>query len=43
VLDVGTDPDIPPIPPRATFEQAKDAALALLKGDRTGGACSRKA
>jgi pyruvate dehydrogenase (quinone) len=33
VLDVRTDPDIPPIPPHATFEQAKDAALALLKGD----------
>jgi thiamine pyrophosphate-dependent acetolactate synthase large subunit-like protein len=33
VLDVRTDPDIPPIPPHATFEQAKDAAKALLKGD----------
>jgi pyruvate dehydrogenase (quinone) len=33
VLDVRTDPDVPPIPPHATFEQAKDAALALLKGD----------
>jgi len=33
VLDVHTDPDVPPIPPHATFEQAKDAALALLKGD----------
>jgi pyruvate dehydrogenase (quinone) len=33
VLDVRTDPNIPPIPPHATFEQAKDAALALLKGD----------
>ena len=33
MLDVRTDPDIPPIPPHATFEQAKDAALALLKGD----------
>ena len=33
VLDVRTDPDIPPIPPHATFEQAKDAAVALLKGD----------
>src|SRR5204863_8018175 len=32
-LDVRTDPDIPPIPPHATFEQAKDAAMALLKGD----------
>ena len=33
VLDVHTDPDIPPIPPHATFEQMKDAALSLLKGD----------
>ncbi len=33
VLDVHTDPDIPPIPPHATFEQIKDAALALAKGD----------
>ena len=28
-----TDPNVPPIPPHATFEQAKDAAAALLKGD----------
>ena len=33
MLDVRTDPDVPPIPPHATFEQAKDAAMALLKGD----------
>ncbi|MGI8613193.1 MAG: thiamine pyrophosphate-requiring protein [Nocardioidaceae bacterium] len=33
VLDVHCDPDIPPIPPHATFEQMKDAALALAKGD----------
>jgi pyruvate dehydrogenase (quinone) len=33
VLDVRTDPDVPPIPPHATFEQMKDAATALLKGD----------
>jgi len=33
VLDVRTDPSIPPIPPHATFEQAKDAAAALIKGD----------
>ncbi|HET6189186.1 MAG TPA: thiamine pyrophosphate-requiring protein [Trebonia sp.] len=33
VLDFRTDPDTPPIPPHATFEQAKDAAKALLKGD----------
>jgi pyruvate dehydrogenase (quinone) len=33
VLDLHTDPNIPPIPPHATFEQMKDAATALLKGD----------
>jgi len=33
VLDVRTDPNIPPIPPHATFEQMKDAAAAMLKGD----------
>jgi pyruvate dehydrogenase (quinone) len=33
VLDLRTDPDVPPIPPHATFEQAKDAATAMLKGD----------
>ncbi|MCM3885718.1 thiamine pyrophosphate-requiring protein [Frankia sp. R82] len=33
VLDVRTDPDFPPIPPHATFEQARATAAALLKGD----------
>jgi pyruvate dehydrogenase (quinone) len=33
VLDFRTDPDVPPIPPHATFDQVKDAAKALLKGD----------
>jgi pyruvate dehydrogenase (quinone) len=33
VLDVRTDPNVPPIPPHATFEQAKDSARAMLKGD----------
>jgi pyruvate dehydrogenase (quinone) len=33
VLDVHTDPNVPPIPPHATFDQMKDAALALVKGD----------
>jgi pyruvate dehydrogenase (quinone) len=33
VLDVRCDPNVPPIPPHATFEQAKDAATAMLKGD----------
>ena len=33
VLDVRTDPDIPPIPPHATFEQARKTAEAMVKGD----------
>ena len=33
VLDVRTDPNVPPIPPHATFEQMRDAALAMAKGD----------
>ncbi|HWJ81481.1 MAG TPA: thiamine pyrophosphate-requiring protein [Nocardioides sp.] len=33
VLDVHCDPDVPPIPPHTTFEQAKNTAEALLKGD----------
>jgi pyruvate dehydrogenase (quinone) len=33
VLDVRCDPDVPPIPPHATFEQAKSTASAILHGD----------
>jgi pyruvate dehydrogenase (quinone) len=33
VLDVRCDPDVPPIPPHATFEQAKSLAKAVLGGD----------
>jgi pyruvate dehydrogenase (quinone) len=33
LLDVRCDPDVPPIPPHATFEQMKDAAQALAHGD----------
>jgi pyruvate dehydrogenase (quinone) len=33
VLDVRVDPSIPPIPPHATFEQAKATARAILEGD----------
>lgn len=33
VIDVYVDPDMPPIPPHATFEQAKDSAESMLKGD----------
>ena len=33
VLDVRTDPSVPPIPPHATFEQVKASAEAMIKGD----------
>jgi pyruvate dehydrogenase (quinone) len=33
LLDVRTDPSVPPIPPHATFEQAKDTVKAILGGD----------
>jgi len=33
VLDVRCDPDVPPVPPHATWEQMKATASALLHGD----------
>ena len=33
VLDVHTDPNMPPIPPHATWEQFKSVATAVLSGD----------
>jgi len=33
LLDVRVDPSIPPIPPHATFEQAKATAKSILGGD----------
>jgi pyruvate dehydrogenase (quinone) len=33
LLDVHTNPDIPPIPPHTTLEQAMNTAKALAKGD----------
>ena len=33
VLDVHCDPNIPPVPPHATFDQMKAAAASVLKGD----------
>jgi pyruvate dehydrogenase (quinone) len=37
LLDIRVDPDVPAIPPHATFEQAKDLASAILKGDPEAG------
>jgi pyruvate dehydrogenase (quinone) len=38
VLEVKTDPEIPPLPPHIQVEQAKKMAEAMVKGDpeRTG-------
>jgi pyruvate dehydrogenase (quinone) len=33
VLDIRCDPDVPPIPPHATFDQVKAMAGAAMKGD----------
>jgi pyruvate dehydrogenase (quinone) len=33
VLEVKTDPEVPPLPPHITFQQAKHFANALFKGD----------
>jgi pyruvate dehydrogenase (quinone) len=33
VLDVRCDPDVPPIPPHASFDQAKSVVKAVLGGD----------
>ncbi len=38
VLEAYVDPNVPPLPPHITFEQAKNFAQAMLKGDvDTGG------
>ena len=33
LLDVRCDPNVPPVPPHATFDQIKGAASALVHGD----------
>jgi pyruvate dehydrogenase (quinone) len=33
VLDIYTDPDVPPLPPHVSFKQARAYAESLLKGD----------
>src|SRR5205085_914112 len=34
VLEVVTDPEVPPLPPHITFDQAKMFMSSVLKGDR---------
>ena len=43
LLDVRCDPDVPPIPPHSTFDQAKATASALLHGDENAGVWSSRA
>jgi pyruvate dehydrogenase (quinone) len=33
VLEVKTDPEVPPLPPHITFEEAKKLTESLIKGD----------
>jgi pyruvate dehydrogenase (quinone) len=36
VLDMRTDPEVPPIPPHTTYDEMKSMTEALLKGDPNG-------
>lgn len=37
VIEVKTDPDVPPLPPHVSLEQARNFAAALAKGDKARG------
>lgn len=43
VLEVKTDPEVPPLPPHITLQQAKNFSLALMKGDPDEGGVIRGA
>jgi pyruvate dehydrogenase (quinone) len=43
VLEAVTDPEVPPLPPQIRFDQAKQLATALAKGDPARGSIVRKA
>jgi pyruvate dehydrogenase (quinone) len=38
VLDIKTDPEVPPLPPHITLKQARHFAHALTKDPRSGSA-----
>jgi pyruvate dehydrogenase (quinone) len=42
VLEAYVDPDVPPLPPHLTVEQAKHFAQALLQGDENAGGVLRQ-
>jgi pyruvate dehydrogenase (quinone) len=37
LIEAVTDPEVPPLPPHITFEQAKEMAIAMSKGDANRG------
>ncbi|WP_075293152.1 thiamine pyrophosphate-requiring protein [Pararhizobium arenae] len=41
LLEVKTDPDVPPLPPHLTFDQVKNLASTLVKGDPNQGGVIR--
>lgn len=41
LLEVKTDPEVPPMPPHLTFEQVKKLSMALVKGDPNEGGVIR--
>ena len=43
VLDVVTDPNVPPLPPHIRMEQAKKMGMALIGGDEAAPAIMRQA
>jgi pyruvate dehydrogenase (quinone) len=43
VIEVKTDPEIPPLPPHITLQQAKNFTVALMKGDPNEGGVIRGA
>jgi pyruvate dehydrogenase (quinone) len=42
VIDAVVDPNVPPLPPHITFEQARSMTAALLKGDPDGFAVAKQ-
>ena len=43
LIEAVTDPEVPPLPPHIRFEQAKELAQAIRKGDPASGRFMRHA
>jgi pyruvate dehydrogenase (quinone) len=37
VIEAVTDPEVPPLPPHIRFEQAREMAISMAKGDPNRG------